>query len=373
MKSPKKIVLDLRPLQCSYKNKGIGRYCYFLAKELSKTGQYFSLIFKSAPSPGLAIAPLICAPMLKRQWLWDMFILPFHLWVRKVDVFHNFVALGPLDRISPPLLFLHKTVITIHDIHMFESKKNDLDNFYKNTMRIKLQKALVRNSAKIIFDTNLVKEKLMDKWDFPPERCETVPLGGNHVENWQTKEVLLPSGAKAEEICYLLSIGDTPNKNLALGYQILKILRKSNPNVHWIICGDPNRLESYFTSRENNWIHFLSHVSDEELCYLYRHAQMLLFPSAIEGFGIPVVEAAYLSCAIVVGNTRPMSDHISWKSELNSEDFSPKNAEKWADECRELLEKTSKKAQRVALGKEFSRHFHWAQSAKSFAQFYSAI
>ena len=38
-------------------------------------------------------------------------------------------------------------------------------------------------------------------------------------------------------------------------------------------------------------LHVFNHVSDSELELLYRNAKALIFPSIIEGFGLPIVEA----------------------------------------------------------------------------------
>jgi O-antigen biosynthesis alpha-1,2-rhamnosyltransferase len=42
--------------------------------------------------------------------------------------------------------------------------------------------------------------------------------------------------------------------------------------------------------------------SDTELDYLYRHARALLFPSAVEGFGLPLVEARQRGCLVLASD-----------------------------------------------------------------------
>ncbi len=44
------------------------------------------------------------------------------------------------------------------------------------------------------------------------------------------------------------------------------------------------------------------YASDEEVAAAYRRANALVFPSLAEGFGMPLVEAAYLGCPVIARN-----------------------------------------------------------------------
>jgi glycosyltransferase involved in cell wall biosynthesis len=57
-------------------------------------------------------------------------------------------------------------------------------------------------------------------------------------------------------------------------------------------------------------VHPLGYISIEELAYLYRRAQMLVFPSLFEGFGIPLVEAMAAGCPIVTSNTTSIPEVV---------------------------------------------------------------
>jgi len=49
-------------------------------------------------------------------------------------------------------------------------------------------------------------------------------------------------------------------------------------------------------------VHQLGYISVEEIAYLYLHAQLMVFPSIFEGFGIPLVEAMAVGCPILAAS-----------------------------------------------------------------------
>jgi glycosyltransferase involved in cell wall biosynthesis len=55
-------------------------------------------------------------------------------------------------------------------------------------------------------------------------------------------------------------------------------------------------------------VHPVGYLSVEELAYLYRHADMLVFPSLFEGFGIPLVEAMTVGCPIAAANVTSLPE-----------------------------------------------------------------
>ena len=46
----------------------------------------------------------------------------------------------------------------------------------------------------------------------------------------------------------------------------------------------------------------LSAIDDNELCWLYQNCKLVVIPSSVEGFCIPLVEALYFSCKVVCSN-----------------------------------------------------------------------
>jgi glycosyltransferase involved in cell wall biosynthesis len=69
---------------------------------------------------------------------------------------------------------------------------------------------------------------------------------------------------------------------------------------------DPG-LSNWFQSHPNSLI-CLNNISENSLGELYKHAKALVFPSHIEGFGWPPLEAAVHGCPVITTRTGAISD-----------------------------------------------------------------
>ncbi len=71
-------------------------------------------------------------------------------------------------------------------------------------------------------------------------------------------------------------------------------------------------------------IRFLGYVTDGQLVYLYRHATALVFPSFIEGFGMPVLEAMHAGLPVVTSKIGALAE-VAGNSALLVDPYDPKD------------------------------------------------
>ena len=76
----------------------------------------------------------------------------------------------------------------------------------------------------------------------------------------------------------------------------------NDKNYKLILVGKDNQNIS------NDEILFTGYISDEELNSLYRNASALIFPSLIEGFGLPILEAQCHQCPVITSNISSMPE-----------------------------------------------------------------
>jgi glycosyltransferase involved in cell wall biosynthesis len=132
-------------------------------------------------------------------------------------------------------------------------------------------------------------------------------LQANRTELDLPKKTPSDQTAPRTEPCsttYILHVGgETWYKNRAGVFEIYSIVRKklgpSSPDL--IMVGPPLR-------NSGDGIFFLQDLSDQDLVILYRQAQLLLFPSLYEGFGLPVIEAQACGCPVVTTGRAPLTE-----------------------------------------------------------------
>ncbi len=125
---------------------------------------------------------------------------------------------------------------------------------------------------------------------------------------------------------YLLTVGLLkPHKQWHYAVDLLHALRTQHGrhDLHLLMAGPENARqdaclrETIERYRLENVVHTLGRVETEELLYLYQNAWALVFPSAQEGFGLPVLEA--MACgAPVLGFDYPWLVYVGQPAVLTA-------------------------------------------------------
>lgn len=102
-------------------------------------------------------------------------------------------------------------------------------------------------------------------------------------------------------------------------------------------------------------IKFLGHVSEQQLNQLYNQAHCLIYPSAYEGFGIPVAEAMKAGCPVVCLNTAAVIETGGDALEVASE---PSGREIAASVIR-LLDPDHRQS-KIDLGIQIATRYSWS-------------
>ena len=105
----------------------------------------------------------------------------------------------------------------------------------------------------------------------------------------------------------------------------------------------------------------LGYVSVEELAYLYVHAELMVFPSLFEGFGIPLVEAMAAGCPVLAAKTTSLpevgGDGVAY--------FNPSSPESLAGTLHGLLIDPARRGDLVARGARRAGDFSAARMAEN--------
>jgi len=237
------------------------------------------------------------------RWLRIPFTLPFLAWHDKLDLFHA-------QFIVPPFLKC-KTVTTIPDIAYEHSPE-----FFPFYQRAWL-KVLVRESARradhIITVSERSKRDLMELYGVSHEKITVTYEGAGDefvpLDKDQAKETVQRRyGIYGPFILYVGRLQG--RKNLMRLVQAYALVRKAGFPHKLVLAGKADSLFRPTVSRirelklENDVV-LPGYVEAQDLPSLYNAAEVFVYPSLYEGFGLPVVEA--MACGTPVVTSRGSS------------------------------------------------------------------
>lgn len=143
--------------------------------------------------------------------------------------------------------------------------------------------------------------------DAPP--VDIVPLGGDFKKKEKAEESV-KSEIKdiVSEGRYLLMVGTIePRKNHKLLLETYKKYLRGK--INFVFAGFSGQgMEGFFAefTSDPNYLNGIWHVdnaSDDDIDYLYKNAYAMVFPSYIEGYGLPIIEAFVREVPVIAADT----------------------------------------------------------------------
>lgn len=164
----------------------------------------------------------------------------------------------------------------------------------KTRYRIAIRHA-IRSSMKVVCISESTKRQVIEEFGVDPDRLEVIypPLqlpGEEEIAQAKGQPPLVGGD-------YLLYVGNRHvHKNIPCMLEALRILQSDVPGLRAVVAGARMRpdddVDAVLKNPEMraNVIEFPG-ASDEEILNLHAHARVFVFPTRIEGFGIPPLEA----------------------------------------------------------------------------------
>ena len=177
--------------------------------------------------------------------------------------------------------------------------------------------------------SELRRTELADLMKLDPASIQVIPNGVDAARFYklksQTQNLLEQTHLLDAAPILLLPVRVTPRKNIELALQTLVELRKQFPNAALVVTGPlgPHNANNrkYFEALSilraqlglQGSVHFLAELietflPDEVIADFYRIADALFFPSREEGFGIPLIEAAFSHLPAFCADIAPLRD-----------------------------------------------------------------
>lgn len=282
------------------------------------------------------------------------------------DIFHGLSGELPLRWGKEPI----KKVVTIHDL-IFMRYPQYYSFFDKKIHLWKFKKA-AESADKIIAISEQTKQDIISYLKVPESKIEVIYQGCHQAFKEQQPEDFIEHTRQKYQLPerFILNVGTIEERK-----NLLNIVKAVNETeIPLVVVG---RKTKYFTKIEQylkknkmeKQVHFLEGVSMDELAAIYKLADIFVYPSFFEGFGIPVIEALYSKTVAVTSNTSCLPE----AGGKDSVYIDPANYLDIKAKIQFLWDNESERKRRADKGFEFVQKFNDQPIAAQLMHFYQKI
>jgi glycosyltransferase involved in cell wall biosynthesis len=278
-----------------------------------------------------------------------------------LEVFHSWDWLQPPDKNLP-------LVSTIHDLAILKFPETAHPKIVKAHQRS--WQILFERQAHIIAVSHATKRDILELIGFPNWRVHVIPEA-LPVEIRQVSESLTEE--EYDQIKahlklgrpYILFVGTRePRKNLK---RIIEAWQPLSKDLDLIVVGEKGWDEIGYA--HNPHLRFLGRVGEKELNVLYAEAEIFVYPSLYEGFGLPILEAFYHGTPVITSDISAMIEVAGNAAEL----VNPKSVEEIRQAMKNILNESQlqqqQRLQRMIIRLQM---FGWQQVARETVKVYQA-
>ena len=366
----KTVALELQP--CCGPRSGIGNYTWELARRmrdgdgLSFHGNLFNFLGRNDNSTALegVTMPLNVSrifPYGVYRRIWNTVPIPYdRLFCGKADlsVFFNYIV--------PPRV-RGRVAAAVYDMtYLRHPETMDARNLRR--LRGGMDDS-VKRSDRILTISEFSKREIMELLGVAAEKISVIPCAPNFSEESAAPEEL--AARYGIEKPYLLYVGNVePRKNLPRLLRAFEALKTE--------CGIPHRLviaggKGWQAEEFDRAIASLSvkhevaqtgYVPAAVKNALYQNADVFVFPSLYEGFGMPPLEAMHFGCPVVCANAASLPEVAGNAACL----VDPMDEHGIAEGIFRVLEDRAYAAELVGRGYEQEKKYTWEASVRLFAR-----
>ena len=228
--------------------------------------------------------------------LWRLFNVTSQIKADKVAVFHGLSGEIPIGLNKSGI----KTVVTIHDLIFM--RYPELYTFFDRKIHYYKFKYAANKADLVIAISEQTKKDIVKYLKIKPEKIKVIYQGCSPVFKAEiSKEFLEITRTKYNlPLNFILNVGTIEKrKNILSAIKAIK-----NIDIQLVIIGKKtayyNEISNYISENKlEDKIIFLENVALTELSAIYKMAQIFIYPSIFEGFGIPIIEALYSQTPVI--------------------------------------------------------------------------
>jgi len=333
------LVVGINTLTTTARKAGVGEYISVLLDTLPSLAPDWTFVVFTARDNrhmfrldqpnireirvGLAHEPRL--PMRLLYMGWQHAILPYLLRREKIDVIHH-----------PNTMLVRRgevpAVITIHDLAEFHMAKYSRG---RTRFRRKAVRTSVRTCERVIAVSEHARQDMIDLVGADPAKIVMTHEGFSPRFNRPSDEACAAfrKAQGLEGVPFGLFVGTMHrSKNVAVLVDALALARRSLPELKLVLAGNDGDASAEIASHVastgmSDSVIRVGHVPDEDVPLWYASANVVLYPSLFEGFGLPILEAQGTRSPLVASRVASIPEVAGEGAIL----LEPHDVEAWAD------------------------------------------
>jgi glycosyltransferase involved in cell wall biosynthesis len=268
-----------------------------------------------------------------------------------------------------PLLYRGTKVTTVHDLTLlktYNTDKNWLVYHLKQLVGRMVFWLIGRTNTTIITPSHYTKNEYQ-KFSSIDQKKIIVTYEATNIPAHDTQSYKLLFKK------YLLYVGQQSDyKNVHRLISAHQKLLDKHPDLGLVFVGKKDTL----TSRNEKWVQentyknivFTGFVSDAELSYLYKNSLVYVFPSLMEGFGLPGLEAMAHGAPVASSNVTCLPEVYGEAAHY----FDPMSVEDMSQKINEIITNQKLRDKLITLGYQQVKKYSWATMAEQTHSVYLA-
>jgi glycosyltransferase involved in cell wall biosynthesis len=310
---------------------------------------------------------------LNEQWLYRLWYrlrlpLPVQLFIGELALFHS------PDFVLPPVSGGIPTLLTVHDLSFVHFPET-----FPETLVAYLNRAVpwsIRRATHVLADSQATSDDLQAIWHVPADKI-SVLLSGVNARFHKMPEKDIHSVRRKyglDDAPYVLTVGTVqPRKNYEMLVRAWRSVGAAFPYSLAIAGGRgwlADKLVSSIDAQQlAGRVRILGFVDDDDLPALYSGAELFLFPSLYEGFGLPVLEAMACGIPVISSNSSSLPEVAGDACLL----ISPEDQGAWTAALLALLADETRRGALATAGRQQALRFTWEAAARQLLSLYATL
>lgn len=300
--------------------------------------------------------------------LWEQIALSRAVTKIKPDLLHCTSNTAPIY-CNVPL------ILTLHDIIFLEPRQSGNKSLYQNMgwyYRRMVVPQILPRCRKIITVSHFERNRIRENLSLPEEKIITV-YNGYSPYFYPRPETSSVIQKYTEVDNYIFFLGNTdPKKNVPRTLKAYSFYLAQSKRSLPLLIADIQNSDLDAILKEENIEHIrpniisLGYVPNNDLPYLYSGANVFLYTSLRESFGIPLLEAMACGTPVITSETSSMPE-IGGENAIFAD---PTKAEDIAEKILFLENNPDAYKQQVEYGLERVKLFSWEKTALNLLSIY---